>query len=234
MERIVTATPIAILAVALATSTFLFWRYIWFFRNPPRIVAPGDNLVSTADGKIVYVKRLSADSDVIVIKKGVSAKISDIVREDVSTPKVLIGTFMSPLDVHYNRSPLEGRVDFVRHYPAKTKNLNMGPMQLRTLLNLRPYYRNSTHIIENERSVTRITGLFKGRLISCYVVQIAGGHVSGIDSYVAQGSGLGKGEIFGMIRIGSQVDVILPDLSDMKILVSEGDRVKAGESVLIE
>jgi phosphatidylserine decarboxylase len=51
---------------------------------------------------------------------------------------------------------------------------------------------------------------------------------------VPEGGGVSKGEIFGMIRIGSQVDLILPDLPNMKIKVSEGDIVKAGESVLVE
>jgi len=234
MERITTLVIIVGVMIALLAAIFLFWRYVWFFRNPSRSIAPGDNIVSPADGTIVYVKRLASDDDVIVIKQGLSAKISDIIKEDVPMPKVLIGTFMSPLNVHYNRSPIEGRVDFVRHYPAKTKNLNMGSMQFRTLFHIRPYYWNSQHIVENERAVTRIIGLFKGQPISTYVVQIAGGHVSGIDTYVPEGSGVSKGEVFGMIRIGSQVDLILPDLPDMKIKVTEGDIVKAGESVLVE
>ena len=234
MERITTVMIAIGVMLVLFVAIFLFWRYVWFFRNPYRSTPPGANIVSSADGTIVYVKRLVSNDDVIVIKQGLSAKISDIIKEDVSMPKVVIGTFMSPLDVHYNRSPIEGRVDFVRHYPAKTKNLNMGSMQFRTLFKIRPYYWNSKHILENERAVTRIVGLFKGQPISIYVVQIAGGHVSGIDTYLPEGSGVNKGEVFGMIRIGSQVDVILPDLPNMKIKVSAGDIVKAGESILVE
>ncbi|MGC8603280.1 MAG: phosphatidylserine decarboxylase [Desulfomonilaceae bacterium] len=234
MERIAKVMILTAVMVVLLAASFLFWRYIWFFRNPSRLIPSGDNIVSPADGTIVYVKRLMSDDDVIVIKQGLSAKISDIIKEDVPMPKVLIGIFMSPLNVHYNRSPIEGRIDFARHYPAKTKNLNMGSMQLRTLFHLRPYYWNSAHIIENERTVTRIIGLFKGSPISSYVVQIAGGHVNGIDLYLPEGCGVSKGEIFGMIRIGSQVDLILPDLPDMRIKVTEGDTVKAGESILIE
>ncbi len=234
MERITTIMIAIGVIVVLFVAIFLFWRYVWFFRNPHRSIPPGDNIVSPADGAIVYVRRLVSDDDVIVLKQGLSAKISDIIKEDVSMPKVVIGTFMSPLDVHYNRSPIKGRVDFIRHYPAKTKNLNMSSMQFRTLFKVRPYYWNSKHIVENERAVTRIVGLFKGRPISIYVVQIAGGHVSGIDTYLPEGSEVSKGEVFGMIRIGSQVDLILPDLPNMKIRVSEGDSVKAGESVLVE
>ena len=41
-------------------AAYLFWRYYWFWRNPPRTVPPGENFVSPADGTVVYVKRASA------------------------------------------------------------------------------------------------------------------------------------------------------------------------------
>ena len=212
----------------------MFWRYVWFFRNPERAVPPGPGIVSPADGTVVYVKRVKPDEEVIVIKEGVSARISDIIREDASTPRVLIGTFMSPFDVHYNRAPISGAVEFIRHYPAKTKNLDMKSMHFRTVFGLMPLYRNSLHILENERTVTRITGRFKGIPVSCYVVQIGGGHVNGIESYIPEGQSVTKGDIFGMIRVGSQVDLVLPDLPDMEVKVSPGDTVRAGETIVVE
>jgi phosphatidylserine decarboxylase len=66
------------------------------------------------------------------------------------------------------------------------------------------------------------------------VVQIAGGSVSGIDSYVSEGHLLDKGDVFGMIRIGSQVDVVMPHLPDMQVKVRPGQKVWAGESVLVD
>lgn len=234
MERSTTVILFLAVMITLAVGAFIFWRYVWFFRNPVRFIPVGENIVSPADGTIVYIKRIKPGEDVFVIKQGVSAKISDIVKEELTEPKVLIGIFMSPFDVHYNRSPIDGSVGFVRHYPAKTSNLNMRAMHFRTVVGLHPYYWNSRHIIENERSVTRMTGEFKGRNIAIYVVQIAGGHVSGIDSYVSENGNVNKGDIFGMIRIGSQVDLILPDLPGMKIRVNEGDKVRAGESILVE
>jgi phosphatidylserine decarboxylase len=234
VARATTVILCGVLAILVVTGAFIFWRYVWFFRNPARIIPAGENMVSPADGTVVYVKKIQPGADVFVIKQGVSAKISDIVKEELTEPKILIGIFMSPFDVHYNRSPIEGSIGFVRHYPAKTKNLDMRSMHFRTLIGLAPYYLNSRHIIENERSVTRIIGKFKEELISLYVVQIAGGHVSGIDSYVPENGRVDKGSIFGMIRIGSQVDLILPDLPGMKIKVAEGETVKAGESILVE
>jgi phosphatidylserine decarboxylase len=213
---------------------FLFWRYIWFFRNPDRTVAPGENFVSPADGTVVYVKRVKPNEEVIAIKQGVSARIKDIVREDMDASKIVIGIFMSPFNVHYNRAPITGRVEQIVHHPPKTTNLHMGPMHFRTLLNRLPLYENSLHILENERTVTRISGRFRGDEVSCYVVQIAGKSVNGIDSYIPVGGDVRKGDLFGMIRIGSQVDTVLPEFAGMQVKVRPGDRVRAGESVLVE
>ncbi len=88
--------------------------------------------------------------------------------------------------------------------------------------------------MENERKVTRIQGALKGSPVSCYVVQIGAKTVHGIDSYIPEGGRVQKGEIFGMIRIGSQVDLIAPLLADVKIKVKPGDSVRAGETVLLE
>jgi phosphatidylserine decarboxylase len=57
--------------------------------------------------------------------------------------------------------------------------------------------------------------------------------VAGIDSYVNVGDQVGKGKIFGMIRIGSQVDLVMPYTPEMELMVKPGDRVKAGETILI-
>jgi phosphatidylserine decarboxylase len=211
----------------------LYWRYVWFFRNPPRIPPPGENLVSPADGTVVYASLLKPHQDVVTIKQGVSARLTDIVREDLSQPKLLIGIFMSPFNVHYNRIPLAGRVAAVKHHPANPRNLPMLAMHWRTLLRRPPLYRQSRHIIENERTVTRVESTFKGARLSYYVVQIAGWSVAGIDSYVRVGEAVSKGKIFGMIRIGSQVDLVLPYQPGMDLLVKPGDRVRAGETTLV-
>jgi phosphatidylserine decarboxylase len=226
---------IAALILALgAGGAYLFWRLVWFWRNPARKPPPGDNLVSAADGTVVYVKRLAPDEAVIHIKQGLTARLADILHEDESLPKLLIGVFMSPFDVHFNRSPCAGTVEFVRHHPGRGRNLHMGPMHLRVLTRREPYYRDSAHIVHNERTVTKINGSLAGHPLSCYVVQIAARTVSGIDSYIPPGGSVEKGAIFGMIRIGSQVDVVVPWRTGMTVRVSPGDRVKAGETVLIE
>jgi phosphatidylserine decarboxylase len=220
-----------------AALVFLYWRYLWFFRNPQRVPPQGDGILSPADGTVVYVKEVKPYEDVITIKRGVKATLKDIVREDIAAPKLLIGIFMSPFNVHYNRAPLSGEVEIIRHYPAEQRNRHMGPMHLRTLLKRRPYYRNSLHIVQNERTVTKINGEIGGAPVPCYVVQIAAKSVSGIDCYVKEGERVRKGEIFGMIRIGSQVDLVVPWepmlYRGMRVLAKPGDKVRAGETVLI-
>jgi phosphatidylserine decarboxylase len=225
--------PLLVISLTFPVSYF-FWRYVWFFRNPSRRIPQGENIVSPADGTVVYVERVPADVPVISIKKYRALTISDLVREDLKEMKVLIGVFMSPFDVHYNRAPISGQVEFVHHHPALLKNEHMGSMHWRSLMRRFPIYEHSAHLIHNERTVTQISGVFKREPVSCYVVQIAGGSVRGVESYKPAGTRVTKGEIFGMIRVGSQVDLVMTWKEFMSVKVKPGDRVYAGESLLIE
>jgi len=109
----------------------------------------------------------------------------------------------------------------------------MRSMHWRSLWKRLPIFAHSPHIVENNRAVTRFCGRFRGKPTSCYVVQIGGGSVRGIDVYPPVGQQVEQGEIFGMIRIGSQVDLIVPDLPGLDIRVQPGDRVVAGQTILI-
>jgi phosphatidylserine decarboxylase len=211
----------------------LFWRYLWFFRNPRRTPPEQEGILSPADGTVVYVKELASEQEVLCVKRGTTIRVQDIVRAEVGSPKLLVGIFMSPFNVHYNRAPLDGRVAFVRHHPAGGANHHMGRMHLRVLLGWLPLYRGSLHLVQNARTVTKIDGHYRDRPISCYVVQIAAKTVSGIDSYVQEGQTVERGETFGMIRIGSQVDLVMPFWNGLSVLVRPGDRVRAGETVLV-
>jgi phosphatidylserine decarboxylase len=219
--------------VSAAGAAYCYWRYVWFFRNPERVPPPGESIVSPADGTVVYANQVAPQQEVITIKQGAAATLTDIVREDLAAPKILIGIFMSPFSVHYNRAPLPGRINFIRHHPAKLKNYCMAPMHWRTVLKKLPLYENSRHIVHNERTVTKVEGRFKGEPLPYYIVQIAGKSVNGIDSYFSPGEQVTKGEVFGMIRIGSQVDLVMPLRPEMNIMVRPGDKVRAGETILI-
>jgi phosphatidylserine decarboxylase len=230
----ISGIPAYALIAVLAAAGWFFWRYVWFWRNPPRVVPACEGAVSAADGTVVYVKKLAPGEDVIHIKQGLAARLDDIVREHQSLPKLVIGVFMSPFDVHYNRAPLSGSVEFVRHHPGRGRNLHMGPMHWRILLGRKPYYAGAAHIVQNERTVTCIRGRLRGNTIPCYVVQIAAKTVAGIDSYIGPGDAVEKGAIFGMIRVGSQVDVVVPWHEDLNVRVRPGDRVHAGETLLFD
>jgi phosphatidylserine decarboxylase len=230
-------TPNLILfgAVLLAGfGAYLFWRYIWFFRNPPRSAPAGKNIVSPADGTVVYVKQVQPREKVISIKKGVSVSVNDITRTDLAAPKYIIGVFMSPFNVHHNRMPLTGTIDFVKHHPAEGVNRHMGHMHWRSILNRQPLYTDSLHIFTNERTVTKFSGKFGEADLIGYIIQIAGKSVHGIDSYVKPGQVVPKGEIFGMIRIGSQVDLVVTQVPGMRLRVKPGDKVVAGETIVLE
>ena len=226
---------VLLVSVAVFASLYLFWRHVWFFRNPRRTIpAEGTGILSPADGTVVYVRQMTPRESVINIKQGMQATLNDITREDIDRPKFLIGIFMSPFNVHYNRMPVSGKISFIHHYPAITQNLCMFSMHLRTLFKRAPFYRNSAHIVVNERTVTKIDGEYRGRELACYVVQIAAKSVDGIDVFMSEGARANAGEIFGMIRIGSQVDLVVTPLEGMNIKVSPGEKVKAGQTVLIE
>ncbi len=228
--------PIIMVFVCLAAfaSLYLFWRHVWFFRNPERTIpAEGSGILSPADGTVVYVKQMKPRESVINIKRGMQATLNDITREDINHPKILIGIFMSPFNVHYNRIPVSGNIAFIHHYPALPRNLCMFSMHLRTLLKRVPFYKNSAHIVLNERTVTKIEGVYREKPLSCYVVQIAAKSVAGIDVFKSEGSRVKAGEVFGMIRIGSQVDLVVTPLEAMSIKVRPGQKVKAGQTVLI-
>lgn len=217
----------------LIAGGYAFWRHIWFFRNPSRTPPALAGLVSPADGTIVYVSKVEPGAEVVSIKQGVRATVADIVREDVGEPKLVIGIFMSPFDVHFNRAPLDATIDFIRRYPARGENAHMGAMHWRAVFNVQPHYAGSVHIVQNERTVTHFVSRYRGESFSFYVVQIGARTVNGIDSYYAEGERVARGTTFGMIRIGSQVDLILPWRAGLEALVQPGARVRAGETILV-
>jgi phosphatidylserine decarboxylase len=227
---------IALLCAGLAVGGFYaFWRYFWFFRDPPRTPPPHDGLVSPADGTVVYVKRVKPGEPVVVIKQGVPATVRDILREDFEREKVVIGIFMSPFDIHYNRAPFDATVGFVKRHPASGAGGNafMTEMHWRTLFDARPLHANSIHIVQNERVVTQFEGRYRDEPLACYVVQIGARTVNGIDTYFAPGEAVARGATFGMIRVGSQVDLVVPWREGFEVLVKEGERVRAGETLLL-
>jgi phosphatidylserine decarboxylase len=199
-------------AVTLAIATgVLAYR---FYRDPERTAPAGEHLVvSPADGTVVYVKRSRDGRVPVASKRGREVALQELTHTDVVVGEaVVVGIAMSFLDVHVNRAPIAGRVLLRRHFAGHFGSLG------------RP-----ESVFENER-VTTLIGANGGLEVA--VVQIASRLVRQIASFVGEGDKVALGQRIGVIRLGSQVDLVLPARRDLSVLVGEGDRVSAGTSVI--
>ncbi len=128
-------------------------------------------------------------------------------------PAEKLSIFMNVFDVHVNRAPLAGVVGYRSYRPGKFFNASLDKASK-----------------GNEAMTIGFESAGRGKVL---VRQIAGLIARRIVCRVEPGDSLAAGERFGMIRFGSRVEVFLPaDTAVWK--VGEGDRVKAGETVLAE
>jgi len=163
----------------------------WFFRDPERRIPEGSGIfVAPADGRIIVVEK---------------------VREQVFINKetLQISIFMSPLNVHINRAPCDGRVDQVVHTAG------------RFLSAFKP-----EASVENENIAITLDTAY-GKIV---VRQIAGFLARRCVCWAKPGNTLSTGERFGLIKFSSRVDIFLPASVIPKIKL--GDHVTAGETVL--
>lgn len=165
----------------------------WFFRDPER-VAPGDDrlIVSPADGKVIDVRPVRDP-------------------ELLGAPATRISIFMSPLNVHVNRSPVAGRIEAVQHTAGRFHAAFADKAS-----------------DDNERNAVVLSG--GGRRF--LVVQIAGALARRIVCRRARGDALARGERYGLIMFGSRVDLYVPP--DVTVRVTLGQRVRAGLTVVGE
>jgi phosphatidylserine decarboxylase len=184
-----------------------------FYRDPERTAPDRDDvIVSPADGKVIYIRKSEGGKLPGSTKHGRDYTLQELTKTPLcSEDAFVIGIAMSFLDVHINRAPMAGSVTLVRHYGGRFGSLKQPAM-----------------VFENERTTTVIE---RGDL-QVAVVQIASRLVRQIVSFVREGQDVAVGQRIGVIRLGSQVDVVLPIRDDVKVAVQVGMRVKAGESIL--
>jgi phosphatidylserine decarboxylase len=197
------------LIIGMPTS-LLLWR---FFRDPERIPPEDRNtILSPSDGKVIYVKRIEKGRIPYSEKKGRKFSLNDFTQSDVlPSDGYLIGISMNFLNVHVNRAPIDGKISFVKHIKGSYISL-----------------KRKEALTQNERALTVIdNGNFK-----VGIVQIASRLVRKIVLYLREGNEISRGERMGMIRFGSQVDLILPSLPSLHIEIKPGDNVKAGVSIV--
>ena len=186
------------LVLSVAATFFGFW-YIsllllvvalfmaFFFRDPKR-VPPNDPdvVVSPADGRVTR-----------------------IVSAPNTNAPTLISIFLSPLDVHINRSPIPGKIVDVKYSPGKFLMAT-----------------NEKASLVNEQNALTI----QGEKITVVCKQIAGILARRVVCWKGKGDNLGLGERFGMIKFSSRTDVLLPP--NVQITVKEGQRVRGGTTVI--
>jgi phosphatidylserine decarboxylase len=142
---------------------------------------------------------------------GKIVKISQIPVEGETKGGHQISIFLSIFDVHVNRSPIDGAVERFQYKRGKFKVA---------------FDDEASRV--NEQNIITICG----QGIQIIVKQVAGLIARRVVCWKQPGNVLHRGELIGLIRFGSRVDVILPD--NVKILVRIGDRVKGGSSILGE
>ena len=156
----------------------------YFFRDPHRTIPTDKNIVvSAADGRVT--------------------------RIDESEIGKLVSVFLSPLDVHINRSPIAGKVTKVEYVRGKKA----------------PATSNEASFSNERNSLT-----IEGESMTVVCTQIAGIVARRIVCWSKEGDELRMGEKFGLIKFSSRTDLLMP--AGVEILVNIGDRVVGGETVI--
>ena len=161
---------------------------VQFFRTPNiKIRQNEDILYSPAEGKIVIIDNVFED-------------------EYFKANKLQVSIFMSRLNVHVNRNPISGEVDYYKYHPGKY---------------LLAWHPKSSKL--NERNTIVIKSK---KNIKILMRQIAGTVARRIKCYIKKGDKVNQCEEFGFIKFGSRVDLFLP--LDFKLNIKLGDKTHAG------
>ena len=167
--------------IPLALLIFVFY----FFRDPHRQLTPAPRqILSAADGTVTKIQRVNCD----------------YVGENAWE----ISIFMSPLNVHVNRSPIQGIIEKVEHRPGKFL-----PAM------------NPEAPLQNEKHIYHIQGGVKVK-----VIQVAGIVARRTVNWVAGGEQVAQGDKIGMIKFSSCTQVVIP--GSYSVIVKEGDKAAAG------
>ena len=123
--------------------------------------------------------------------------------------RLQVSIFMSPLNVHVNRNPIDGEVLYSKYHPGKF------------LVAWDP--KSST---ENERHSVVI----RNAKVTILVKQIAGALAKRIVNYLDEGQQVVQNGEMGFIKFGSRVDLLLPPGTDVKVRL--GEVVKGGVTII--
>jgi phosphatidylserine decarboxylase len=165
---------------------------VYFFRDPERTVSgPADAFLAGADGTIRSVEEMPEE-------------------QYLKTDTVRVSVYLSPWDVHINRSPMAGTVRALAYTPGR---------HLLTARNAASDYNEHSSI------------LIQGEHTRCLVKQIVGPVVRRVVYWLDTDQRLDRGERIGMMKFGSRLDMYFPR-NDVSVCVKKGDKVKAGLTVV--
>lgn len=175
--------------VLAGISVALMLFCIFFFRNPQRTSkASQGSIIAPADGRIM---------DIVAVKED----------QYIQGDTIRIRIFLSLFNVHVNRTPIAGQVEWVH----KVAGIFL------------PAYRDEAGY-KNARNYVGIKTEW-GKIL---VVQITGLVARRLVCWVQPGDQLQTGQRFGLIRFGSCTEIYLP--SDIVVLVQPGQKVRGGET----
>jgi len=217
--------------VFVAGYAWLWWfRNVFFYRDPERSIPVEDSLiVSPADGRVMYVHPVEA-GEVVAEKNGRRIRISELARAEIGQARGwLIGIYMTPFDVHFNRAPIDGEIETV-HYHRTSANLPMVDVWEYVSFTL---FRRAVDLfsapfhLENERLTMRI----RNERLTCFLILIADQFVNKITRFFEDHAYVSKGAKISFIARGSQTDLFIPR-DGVSVSVKPGDQVYAGETIL--
>lgn len=175
-----------------ASLAILLFLTVYFFRDPDRVTPKDDSLIiSPADGKVVLIQDVEE---------------SEYMKE----PATQVSIFLSPLNVHVNRIPFSGDVEYVKYSPGQYL---MAWEDHASELNERAHF-GVKHVSGTKMLFKQITGFLARRIVY----------------YLNEGDTVKAGERFGIMKFGSRMDLILP--KNVDIMVKKGDKTVAGESII--
>ena len=162
--------------------------------------------------------RRPASSDEQDLVSPADGRISRIERVEThpatgDRPAIVVRIFLSVLDVHLTRAPCDATVESIKHTPGRYLDA-----------------RSEESAKVNE---SNLITLLTGREERIGVRQVSGAIARRIVCPLRPGDRLHRGHRFGMIKFGSTTELIVPDREGARVLVSEGDRVVGGSTILV-
>ncbi|MCS6769905.1 MAG: phosphatidylserine decarboxylase [Candidatus Caldarchaeum sp.] len=204
----------AALIVLLAASS-LAGAVLFFYRDPERKVLKADNaLLSPVDGRVVAVRRYSAFKAPVLSKDGRSFRLDELAHTDLlGSNGTIISIAISPLDIHTVRSPADSKV-----------------VQISSIHGGLKLMRNPEFEYTNER-VSMVLETASGKV---GLVIVAAPITSSVRVLVGDNDYSAAGERVARIRLGSLASLIIPDDCGFRPVVSCGERVLAGLTVIAQ